>query len=157
MSQSPIEPNPYARKNPYATTLTEPSKPPGPPTGPSDVLLIIPAVFLLIMGGMSLALGIFQVVSVALNGVPMQPNQDPAQAAGFKFGFWASTLLIPVLNSVVVAGSIAMLAKKMHGLAIAGAICGLVPVCGPCFILGMPFGIWALVQLLDVNVKERFT
>jgi hypothetical protein len=42
-----------------------------------------------------------------------------------------------------------------YGFALTGAIVAMVP-CSGCCLLGLPFGIWALVVLSDSSVKEAF-
>ncbi|NND99744.1 MAG: hypothetical protein HKN47_20690 [Pirellulaceae bacterium] len=148
--QFPDEPNPYAR-NPYTPT----AETGGPPPSGSNPLLI-PAIFLIVFASLTVFGGVVQLAQVATNGVPQPANQDPAQAAGFTIGFWSSAILIPVMNLVVVAGGIAMLRRKAYALAMSGAICGVVPICGPCLVLGIPFAIWALVLLNKPEVKASF-
>jgi hypothetical protein len=55
-----------------------------------------------------------------------------------------------------IAGGICMLARRARGLAIIGALVTAVPATSPCCLLGMPIGIWALVVLLQSDVKAAF-
>ncbi|MDP8924982.1 MAG: hypothetical protein M3O34_19215 [Chloroflexota bacterium] len=48
-----------------------------------------------------------------------------------------------------------MRALRSWGVAMAGAILAIVP-CGPCCLLGLPFGIWAILVLIDDEVKQAF-
>jgi hypothetical protein len=43
-----------------------------------------------------------------------------------------------------------------HGLAMAAAIIAMIPCFSPCCVLGLPFGIWALVVLSKPEVKSQF-
>jgi hypothetical protein len=68
-----------------------------------------------------------------------------------------------IISIIGVPGGILMLiaALKMkklesYGLAMAGAILGMIPYLSPCCLLGLPFGIWALVVLADSSVKAAF-
>jgi hypothetical protein len=45
---------------------------------------------------------------------------------------------------------------ESYGLAMTAAIIVMVPYVSPCCILGLPFGIWALVVLCDSSVKAAF-
>ncbi|MGB7347009.1 MAG: hypothetical protein WBD20_22485 [Pirellulaceae bacterium] len=149
------QPNPYAR-NPYSDPGQSRYQP-APNHLPASNPLLIPAIFLIIFGGLTLVGGIMQLVGVAANGPPPAPaNQDPAAAAGFKFGFLASAVAIPIMNAIVVAGSIAMIARRFYVLAMIAAVFALVPICGPCLVLGIPFGIWALILLNRPDVKASF-
>jgi low temperature requirement protein LtrA len=53
-------------------------------------------------------------------------------------------------------GSAKMRRLESYGLALATAIVAVVPCTAPCCIVGMGFGIWALVVLCDANVKSAF-
>ena len=52
--------------------------------------------------------------------------------------------------------AIRMKELRSYGLAMAGAILGMLPYLSPCCLLGLPFGIWALVVLADPAVKAAF-
>ncbi len=60
-----------------------------------------------------------------------------------------------VIYGVVLFGAIKMNALQSYGLAMAAAIMAMLP-CGCCCLIGLPVGIWALVVLLDANVKAAF-
>jgi hypothetical protein len=66
-----------------------------------------------------------------------------------------SAVLGLILNAVSVVGGFMM--KKLSGypLAISGAVCGVIPM-GGCCCLTMPVGIWALVVLMNQDVKDAF-
>jgi hypothetical protein len=44
-----------------------------------------------------------------------------------------------------------------HGLAMAAAIVAMIPCFSPCCLLGLPFGIWALVMLNKPEVRSQFS
>ena len=144
--------------NPYA----RPSAGPGPggqyqPPASGSNPLMVPAIILLVLASLSVLGGIVQIVQVAANGIPEQPNQDAAEAAGFMVGFWGAVILIPVINLLIIAGSIAMMRRSAYPLAMTAAIAAIIPFCGPCVVVGIPFGIWALVLLSKPEVKASFT
>ena len=41
-------------------------------------------------------------------------------------------------------------------LFVTASILAVIPCLSPCFILGIPFGIWALVVINQADVKEAF-
>ena len=139
--------------NPYAS-LPGSSMPTQPPR---TSLLIIPAIFLIIFGGLTVLGGVVQLAGVAANGLPVGQDQDPARQMGHQAGFLVSTMAIPAINLLVVAGGIAMIARRFRGLAMAGAIAAVIPICGPCLVLGIPFGIWALILLNRPDVRATFS
>jgi hypothetical protein len=63
-----------------------------------------------------------------------------------------------VLGSLLtVIGGICMCARKGWGLAMGTAVVNLIPcVLSPCCCLGMPIGLWALLVLLQRDVKAAF-
>jgi hypothetical protein len=74
-----------------------------------------------------------------------------------------STYALPtaLVGAVVVLigliGSIRMLQMKTYGLAMVAAILTLIPCVGPCCCLGLPIGIWSLVVLSNIHVRQQFT
>ena len=58
--------------------------------------------------------------------------------------------------AVIIFASIQMLKMRMWGFALAGAIMSMINCVNLCCCLGLPFGIWALVVLLDQEVKAAF-
>lgn len=66
-----------------------------------------------------------------------------------------STALGALLNLLTLAGGVAMRGAKGYGLAMTGAIAGIVPMSG-CCCLTLPVGIWALVVLVGPDAKAAF-
>ena len=64
-------------------------------------------------------------------------------------------VFISALDGFVLYGAIKMLRLQNFGLAMAAAIIAMVP-CQCCCLLGLPFGIWALVVLNKPEVKSQF-
>ena len=60
-----------------------------------------------------------------------------------------------LMGVLVIVGAVKMKNLKSYGLAMTAAIIAIIP-CSPCCLLGLPFGIWALVVLNDENVKAAF-
>jgi hypothetical protein len=50
-----------------------------------------------------------------------------------------------------------MQSLRSYGFAFAAAILAMIPCLTPCCVLGLPFGIWALVVLNKPEVKSQFT
>ena len=75
-------------------------------------------------------------------------------AGGFAVGF---SLLSFVGGAFIVAGSLQMMKQRSYGLAVTAAILAMVPPLSPCCCLGLPIGIWALVVLLNPEVRREFS
>jgi hypothetical protein len=56
----------------------------------------------------------------------------------------------------VLAGGLSILLKRFYPLAIAASIVAMMPV-APCFVLGLPGGVWALIVLHREDVRQMFS
>lgn len=56
----------------------------------------------------------------------------------------------------IVYGALQMKDLKNHTLAMVAAIVSMIPCVGPCCVIGVPAGIWALVVLNKSEVKAAF-
>ena len=117
--------------------------------------LLIPAIFLLILASCHLLLLILI--------VPMQVLQlsriDTAtpDGAGRFMGQLTAMVVWSLFMLAIIIGSVCMLRLKSHRSALIASILGVIPLCSPCYVLGIPFAIWALVLLLRSDVKARFS
>lgn len=120
----------------------------------------LPATFMMIVGGLGVAMFILNLV-VELGGFnegpnPFQPKgaaQNPAaEGAGKVIGF----VIQPIWCLIVFFGGLQMKNLKGRGFVIFSCIWAMLP-CNLCCLLGIPFGIWALVVLFDDNVKRAFS
>jgi hypothetical protein len=84
------------------------------------------------------------------------PEQMAEIAASMGSAGYAVTIITLLVGIFLIWGSIQMMNAQKYGIAMATAIISMIPCLGPCCILGLPFGIWALVALSDVNVKALF-
>ena len=66
-----------------------------------------------------------------------------------------STVLGLIFEFLMLLGAMKMRQVKGYGLAMTGAICALIPL-NSCCCLAMPVGLWALVVLLNEDVKAGF-
>lgn len=62
-----------------------------------------------------------------------------------------------IVGVVILIGAMKMRNLKSHGFAMTAAILAMLPCISPCCLLGLPFGIWALVVLLKPEVKAAFS
>lgn len=68
------------------------------------------------------------------------------------------TLLMLAVAILSLLGGIRMRALRSYGLSITGAVSAAIPCisCGGCCLFGEAIGIWALVVLLNADVKSAF-
>jgi len=123
-----------------------------------------PAIALIITAGLGIAYYLFSGLLTLISGGPMfhrglPPGLSPQLKAFFE-GMQgplagAGSLVIAAINGFVLFGAIKMLRLQNRGVAMAAAIVAMVP-CQCCCLLGLPFGIWALIVLSKPEVKSAF-
>ena len=65
--------------------------------------------------------------------------------------------IVPLaLGIFVLFGALKMQQLRSRGLAMTAAIVAMVPCLSPCCLLGLPFGIWALIVLSKPEVQSQF-
>jgi hypothetical protein len=109
-----------------------------------------PAISLMVIGGLGLAYGVLAVV-VNLSGLNAGQFKNAAQQTGGVIG----AFLCLIWGAVVLMGGLKMKSLTSWGSALTGVIFAMLP-CNPCCLLGLPFGIWALVVMQRPEVKEAF-
>jgi serine/threonine protein kinase len=72
----------------------------------------------------------------------------------FHLGFGIGPLIIGIFGVLTILGAMRMLRLKAYGSCVAGSI--LAMIIPPGFLLGIPFGIWALIVLSRKEVREAF-
>ena len=147
MSTNPYEspPNPYAYSSPPGGGFGLPPMEKEYARG----RLKIPAIVLIVLAALTAILRVVAVV-IALqragnNGAP--PMVLP-EMVGHGIGL--------LLTIAVLVGCFKMLKVESYSGAMTAAIISVIPVCSPCLVLGIPFGIWAIIVLCDPRVKAAF-
>ncbi len=139
--------------NPFQTPQHSPDPLETQP-GPGPNPLLVPAVFLMILS--TLFLGYLAFYFVVLIGMPPMFRDSSMD----DIAWVTSSVIVPgvstAINAAVVLGAIGMLRLKNYSAARLGAICAVIPLCGPCFVLGIPFGIWALVLMRSPEIQASF-
>ncbi|MHB1036611.1 MAG: hypothetical protein ACYC35_17965 [Pirellulales bacterium] len=127
-----------------------------------------PAIALIVTGGLGIALQLLSLLSnlagmavrapgAMPGGMPPGMGQEQKMmlmfsgTIGLVFG-----LIGLAIGAVVIMGALKMKRLENHGFAMAASILAMIPCISPCCLLGLPFGIWALVVLSDAQVKEAF-
>ena len=120
----------------------------------------LPAIFLIVTAGLGILLNLFSMVSGILGIGSMGSYQSPELE---KFAPWMTgsvTIVFSVIGIIfgifIIFTSMKMMKMEKWGLCLAGAIVAMVPCVSPCCILGIPFGIWAIVALTNADVKAAF-
>ncbi len=61
-----------------------------------------------------------------------------------------------ILGAVVIYGAMQMKDLRSYSLSMTSAIVAMIPCLSPCCLLGLPFGIWAIVVISSPEVKSAF-
>jgi hypothetical protein len=135
-------------QNPYHSPLADSDKTPlGNP-------VLIPGIILLVLSGLFMLL-----LLATLPGQLVQlSNIDTStpEGLGELTGGVVAILLFFVMTGAVILGSICMIRMKGYSGAVTAAMAAVVPCCSPFFLLGIPFGIWALIVLMRADVRAAF-
>jgi hypothetical protein len=117
----------------------------------------------MVTAGLGIAVGLLGLVQIlsGMGGTPDLPGLDPEVVRILRM-FTRGPIAI-ISNGVGIAvsvfillGALRMQRLTSHGLAMAAAIVAMIPCFSPCCLLGLPFGIWALIVLSKPEVKSQF-
>jgi hypothetical protein len=130
-------------------------------SGPATALIVIA-----ILGIIAQVVNIAQnVLMLVVGGVmaarqPHVPEPDVPEWIATLFGGGIGLAVGVVglaLAIIILMGAIRMLQLRSYTFAMTAAVLAVIPCTSPCCcLLGMPFGIWALVVLGDSSVKAAF-
>jgi hypothetical protein len=123
-----------------------------------------PAIGLITVGALNFALGLITLLSGLLRLTGIVPNDEmPADEAG-RIGFFIGTFLGYgvafiglIIAPVIIYGAVQMMSGKSYKLAKTSAILAIIPFISCCFVIGIPFGIWALIVLNKPEVRAFFS
>lgn len=71
-------------------------------------------------------------------------------------GLFVGSCMALLAGGFIIFGAWQMKDGKSHGLAMAASVIGVIPCFHPLGLLGVPFGIWALVVLNKAETKALF-
>jgi hypothetical protein len=155
--------------DPYEPTA-EPEAVRGRVMAPAIILIIVNVLNLLIglggagMGAFEAAQGPDAVQRQALEGLKAAPAYHDAIEKQGKQTTYIEVLaeylgggiLWVLLSILALVGAIRMMSLRNYGLAMTSAIVTVIPCVTPCCLLGQAAGIWALVVLMNNDVRAAF-
>ena len=122
---------------------------------------VLPAVCLIITGGLNAAFGLCGLIGGIIQ-INNPANRPIVGSEAERFGYYTgqSAVVIVFLLSLVTApviiyGAVKMFKWSSYNWAKASSILAIIPLTS-CFLIGAPFGIWALVVLSRPEVKMFF-
>jgi len=123
-----------------------------------------PAIALILVASLGVAYygfsGLFALFTGGMMFHQEMPSTIPSQMRAFMQEMQGPlagsiSLVIAAVNGFVLFGAIKMLRLQNFGLVMAAVIVAMLP-CQCCCLLGLPFGIWALVIMNKPEVKSHF-
>ena len=142
--------NPY--QSPVLPTQTRDSY---PEVQRSAIALIIVSLVAIIFGSIALVGDIGLIASGAVDRLE-EMNQSPISKHTQITVRMLWGVVLVFASSFVFYGAMQMKNLRNFGMARAAAFVSVIPLLGPCCVLGIPFGIWALVTLGKPGVKDLF-
>jgi|SRR5208282_2076123 len=127
-----------------------------------------PAIGLKVTAILNLVLALWSLVKLAFfrtdlsqlySGIPQFNDPQVQQLLHLTQGPLGiiNSLFALAMSVLVLIGAAKMQALRSFEFAFAAAILAMIPCLTPCCVLGLPFGIWALVVLNKPEVKSQFT
>lgn len=110
-----------------------------------------PAIGLIVVGSINFLVGLLTLLSgllrlagIAQDKVPTDEAERLGYYMGTGFGYGLGFFSL-ILAPIIIYGGMKMLSGQKLGLAKTAAILAIVPLSSCCFVLGIPFGVWALI------------
>jgi hypothetical protein len=122
-------------------------------SAPATALIVV-AWLDIILHGFIFLVGLF-ILIVASAGAGIQGEERASAMAGSLFYVFAG-VFGAAIGILVLIGARKMKKLESYGFAMTAAILSVIPCFSPCGLIGLAFGIWALVVLSDSSVKMAF-
>ena len=142
--------------NPYQSPYEQISNPNANASAQAPAIaLICVGAIAIVLGSLGLVGDLFMYLSGMLDQLEERNNGPVSEYTQVIVRtIWGGVLLIAACY--VLYGSIQMMRLRSYPIAFSAAVVATIPMLGPCCILGIPFGIWALVVLAKPEVKRAF-
>ena len=119
-----------------------------------------PAIGLMVTGGLGIGAALLGIVLRLLGQTEVPPGMPPEIARALEMingpvGYLSDLVSLAIFG-LIIFGAFKMKNLQSYGLAFGISILAMLP-CQCCCVLGLPFGIWALVVLNKPEVKSQFT
>jgi hypothetical protein len=118
--------------------------------GPATALIVVASLALLLI-----VLNVILTIAMGIGNFAGGPPVNEAERAVQMIGAVVGAVIGFGIYGTVLAGALKMRKLESYGLAMTASILAMLP-CSGCCLLGLPFGIWALVVLSDPYVKSAF-
>lgn len=115
--------------------------------------LKIPAIGLIVVGILNILCGLYfllSAITVAYMGVSYKNFTTEEEKFVFQIGFYGIIILgvlSLVVAPIIILGALKMMRGASGGAAKLSPFLAMIPITSFAFILGIPFGIWALISM----------
>jgi len=129
--------------------------------GKAESMVGAPAIGLIVTAVIGI---LYQLVSVVLNllgtgiGAVSAASGESAGMGSLFSGVvgLVFNIIWLLMGGLVIFGAIKMKKLESYTLAMAASVIAALPCTSPCCFLGLPLGIWAIVVLMNQDVKSAF-
>lgn len=119
--------------------------------------LRFPAGALVLLAVIAMLLDIGVITNTVLSDAPVILKQHGRERGiPMIIANTGTNALIMLIHLLVLLGAKSMLRLRSYSNARAAALVSIVPFCSPVLVLGIPFGVWALVVLARPQTKAAF-
>jgi hypothetical protein len=140
--------------NPYQSPMSAGSFAAQRVAGPAIALIVTAILGLVSHLGIAVLYG---VVGFTEQGQMNRPGHHGQPDLMVVIGVIETGALIGIIMSIlIIVGALKMKNLQSRTWGFVAAILALCPCLSPCLLLGLPFGIWALVVLCDSSIKAAF-
>lgn len=127
-------------------------------TNENSQKLKIPAIGLIVVAILNILIGLYCLLSaviVAYSGISFKNFTSEQEKFAFQIGFYGVLIwgiLSLVVAPIIISGALKMMRGEVSGKTKLAAILAMIPVVSISFLLGIPFGIYAL--MLSGRIKS---
>lgn len=118
--------------------------------------LIVTAILNGLLGGVSLLSGLLRFSGIiGQEKLPANAAEKTGYLIG-TFGGYGVGVLSLIFAPVIFYGGFKMLKGESRGVAICASVLAILPLTSCCFAVGAVFGVWAIVVLMQTDVKSFY-
>lgn len=119
------------------------------------IALIVVSLIAVVCGSLALVMDVFLIATGVVARLEQMNDGPISEYTQITIrSIWG--VLLVLASSFVLYGAIQMKNLRNYEKARAAAIVAMIPLLGPCCLLGIPFGIWAFVALGQPGVRNAF-
>lgn len=144
--------NPYS--SPSSNNPSHNSTAKGAVSAPAIALMVV-SIIAIVLGLLGLVGDVFLILSGAIERLE-ENNTGPVSKYTTVMIRTAWGILLVIASTFVLYGAVQMKSLTNYSIAKAAAIVAMIPMLGPCCVLGIPFGIWAIIVLGKPEVRDAF-